>query len=162
MLWTGMMLLKYDLCKLDAVGKMKSKSTYDEICTHLAIHKTLPVSPFRLRRAVLSCISSISTTRSGGRPFLRLFATLDFFTARSECRGSTASSNRTVIVSFNESTWPKPRHPWDVPPSLVPFCRSVYRKNTCANEYDKDHEQKVLASRTSSSASVTTSESGGI
>lgn len=108
--------------------------------SHLACHKTLPVSPLRLRKAVLSC--AISTSRVSSTGFVARCLGLEdrrdlWFEVDGGTRGTLESFSITSLVSLKvtvrisscESRCPRPRKS-DVPSAEHLAARLVYKRNT--------------------------------
>lgn len=103
--------------------------------TYLACHKTLPVSPFRLRRAVVSWIRSTSMILSSMRRprllalfFARFLPALVSVSELSLGTSPPLSSMVTVKTFCRESTCPRPRGFSQL--SETRFCSSEYRIKT--------------------------------
>lgn len=116
------------------------------------------MSPFLLRKAVLSCINSISTVFSEAWPAFRGFVCRLLDGAAAGVDGGSASlmTNLMSRISLCESTYPRPRNPAVVSFPLL-RCSSEYNMKILLSQISQC--SLTLAGReeasTSSSASVT-------
>ena len=123
-----MIVLKYELCKIDTTEC--SQSATNGLCSflvpNLAFHKTLPVSPFLLCSAVLSWYISISTVRFAVRKGFLGFRLLLLVGEPDKGASGFVNSNLISRTSLWESTYPRPRK-LAVESETQVLCNSEYR-----------------------------------